>query len=205
MANFFKGWRRKAGLVTLAVALVFTGGWVKGSTDPSTLCVTNGGRTDELPVAGNIGVCWSNFRLEGDRQVEGSQIDLTGFYRDWSLPPESKEPESEPTLKFKTDVPGVTADFGIAASGLSDQERSQIQSQIIHIDENAPVVVPEGLTTLRWQHAGFYLNRTSIADGHWTTTVFVPYWSIVIPLALLSAVLFIKPRAVKPQLPGIPA
>ena len=137
----------------MRLALVFTGAWVKGSTDPSTLCVTNGSRTDELPVAGKIGLCWSNHRLEGDREVEGSQIELTGFYRDWSLPPEPKEPEREPTLKFQTDVPGVTADFGIVASGLSDQERSQLESQIIHIDENFRLSSsPKGLTTLRWRN-----------------------------------------------------
>jgi len=206
MRDFFKGWQRKAGVAPFLLALVFAGGWVKSSTDQEVLCVTNGNLTDKLPVAGKIGVSWSNHRIEGDREVEGSQFELTGFYHDLTIPPEPKEPESEPTLKFQTDVPGVTADFGIVASGLSDEERSTLQSQIIHIDENAPnVVVPEGLTTLRWQHAGFYLNRTSIADGHWETTVFIPYWSIVIPLTLLATVLFLKPRAAKPRLQTIPA
>ena len=133
---------------------------------------------------------WSNVRIEGDREVEGSQIELTGFYHDLSLPPEPKEAESAPTVQFKTDVPGVTADFGVPASGLSDKERAELERQVVHVDMNAPIVVPEGLTTLRWQHAGFYLNRTSIADGHFETAVFIPYWSIVIPLTLLSAVLF---------------
>jgi hypothetical protein len=193
MRSFFKGRRRKVGVVTLLLALVFTGGWVKGST------------TDELPVAGKIGLCWSNHRLEGDREVEGSQIELTGFYRDWSLPPEPKEPESEPTVQFRTDVPGVFADFGIPVSGLSGKERAELERQVVHVDMNAPNIVPEGLTTLRWQHAGFYVNRTSIADSHWETTVFIPYWSIVIPLTLLSAVLLIKPRAAKPRLQTVPA
>lgn len=29
MREFFKGWRRKVGLVTLVMALVFTGGWLR--------------------------------------------------------------------------------------------------------------------------------------------------------------------------------
>ena len=32
MGNFFKGWRRKIGLLTLAIALVFMGGWMRGQS-----------------------------------------------------------------------------------------------------------------------------------------------------------------------------
>ena len=31
MGDFFRGWRRRIGVVTLAVALVFMGGWVRSS------------------------------------------------------------------------------------------------------------------------------------------------------------------------------
>ncbi len=207
MRDFFKGWRRKVGVATFLLALVLTGGWVKGSTDTNTLCITNGKLTDELPVAGKIGVVLSDVHIEGNEEKPGFELEVTGLYGDFSVPPsrETPEPESEPTLKLKTDVPGVFVDFGFDTKGMSAEDRSKLQSQIIHIDENAPVVAPEGLTTLRWQHAGFYLNRTSIADGHWETTVFIPYWSIVIPLTLLSAALFIKPRSQSPRLQTVPA
>ena len=204
MGNFFKGWRRKTSLTTLFLALVFAGGWIKGGTDSNTLCVPNGTLTDELPIAGNICVGWSTDHIEGNQEVPGFQLEVTGLYGDFCLPPsrEAVETEKVRTLEFKTDVPGATADFGFDVSGLSEAERSKLQRQVgtVHIDESAVTAVPEGLTTWRWQRAGFYMNRTSIGQGHSATTIFIPYWSIVIPLTLLSAALFIKPRAAQPHL-----
>jgi hypothetical protein len=206
MGDFLKGWRRKSGVVTLFLALVFTGGWVKSSTDKTVVCVPNGNLTDELPMSGRIGVEWSSDHIEGNQEVPGFQLGVTGLYGDFDIPAskESKESESEPTLKLQTDVPGVTGDFGVV-SGMSDAERKKFQQQIIHWDESiAPNPLPEGLTTSKWQRCGFYVNRMSMADGHWRSTVFIPYWSVVIPLTLLSAVLLIKPRSANLRLERIP-
>jgi hypothetical protein len=207
MGDLFKGWQRKVGVVTLFLALVFTGGWVKSGTDATVICVPNGNLTDELPMSGRIGVFCSSDHIEENREVPGFQLEVTGLCCDLSLPAskESKESEDEPTLKLQTDIPGVFADFGFGP-GLSDEDRSKLQSQIVHVDMNnlAEPEAIEGLSTSRWQRCGFYVNRISIADGHWQTSVLIPYWSIVIPLALLSAVLLIKPRSAKLRLERIP-
>jgi hypothetical protein len=204
MGAFFKGWQRKVGVVTLLLALVFTGGWVKSGTDSTAICVPNGNLTDELPMSGRIGVCCSSDHIEENREVPGFQLEVTGLYFDLTLP-EPKQSENEPTLKLPTDVPGVSVDFGVVTN-VSDEVRSKLQGQIVHVDMNklAEPEAIEGLTTSKWQCYGFYVNRMSIADGHWQTSVLIPYWSIVIPLALSSAVLLIKPRSAKLRLERIP-
>ena len=40
MGGFFNGWRRKTGCVTLVMALVFTGGWVKSFTREDEIAIT---------------------------------------------------------------------------------------------------------------------------------------------------------------------
>jgi hypothetical protein len=188
MGHFLKGWRRKFGVVALFLALAFTGGWVKSSTDQTVVCVSNGDLTDNLPIAGKIGVCWSS----GNEELPGVQVEITGLYCDLTLP-EPKQSENEPTLKLPTDLPGVTVDLGVVTT-VSDEDRSKLQGQVVHVDKlNSPEAI-ERLTTSRWQRGGFYVNRTSSGDGRWQTSVFIPHWSIVIPLTLLAAVLLIKPR-----------
>jgi hypothetical protein len=71
---------------------------------------------------------------------------------------------------------------------VSDEDRSQLQGQVVHVDQlNSPEAI-ERLTTSSWQRCGFYANRTSSGDGRSQISVFIPHWSIVIPLTLLAAV-----------------
>jgi hypothetical protein len=202
MREFFKGWRRKVGIATLFLALVFTGGWVKSATDRDVICVPNGNLTDQLPMSGRIGVCWSSDHIEGDREVPGFQLEVTGLYFDLTLP-EPKESANEHTLKLPTDLPGVTVDLGVV-TGVSDEDRNNLQGQVVHVEELTAPEAIEGLTTSKRQGCGFYVNRTSTKDGQWQTSVLIPYWSIVIPLTLLSAALLIKPRSAKLRLETIP-
>jgi hypothetical protein len=42
MHEFFNGWRRKAGCVTLMIALLFMGGWIRSTTDRDTAVIRTG-------------------------------------------------------------------------------------------------------------------------------------------------------------------
>jgi hypothetical protein len=155
-------------------------------------------------MSGRIGVCCSSNHIEENREMPGFQLEVTGFYFDLTLP-EPKQSENEPTLILPTDVPGVSVDFNVVTN-VSDEVRSKLQGQIVHVDMNnlAEPEAIEGLTTSKWQGCGYYVNRMSTKDGQWQTCVLIPYWSIVIPLTLLSAVLLIKPRSAKLRLERIP-
>ena len=65
-----------------------------------------------------------------------------------------------------------------------------------------------GKTTQKWQTLGFASEETTFANNHIITLSWaIPYWSIVIPLTLLSAWLLLnKPRKsyVKPISESIP-
>ena len=71
MGTLFKGWRRKSGIVSLILAFVFAGAWVKSSFDETVMCFPNGNRVDELSMAGKIGVFCHPINVE-----------ITGLYRD---------------------------------------------------------------------------------------------------------------------------
>jgi hypothetical protein len=208
MRNFCNCGRRRAGLATLALALVFAGGWIKSGIDRDVLCVPNGNLADQMALSGKIALSLSSDHMDGNQEVPGSQLEIAGLYCDMSVPPskESKETENVPTLRMQTDVPGVTVDFG-AVPGMSEADREKAQQKILHLDESAttPDLAPDAPTTSRWQSCGFYFNRTSTAEGHWLIALFIPHWAIVIPLALLSLALLIKPRAARPQLQALPA
>ena len=74
MGTLFKGWRRKSGIVSLMLAFVFAGAWVKSSFDKTVICSLNGNQVDELPMAGKIGVFFSSHRLQ--------KLEVMGLYRD---------------------------------------------------------------------------------------------------------------------------
>ena len=52
------------------------------------------------------------------------------------------------------------------------------------------------LSTVKWQWRwmGFDVGENEEDDGHWWTYVSIPYWSIVIPLTLISSWLLLSKR-----------
>ena len=131
MREFFKGWRRKVGCVTLVMACVFAVGWVRSLTRRDTF---DFGRVEIVSLESSLAVAiWprSNLRLP-----------------QW----------------FTEDSRSIDSVFG-----------------------------PHGC---RSRGAGFW--SSGIADLQSTLIVVAPYWSIVIPLTLLSAYLLLsKPRVAK--------
>ena len=128
MGEFFKGWRRKAGLVTLAMACVLTVMWMRSRRVFDVVEFTNGSQQHQIASA-SAKLYWGAWE-ESDISAHGRNqwysIDLAFF----------KHPEE------------------IA-----------------------------------------YLQLDAYANFDWT----IPYWSLVLPLTLLSAWLILgKPRKVKP-------
>ena len=64
MITLFKGWRRKSGIMSLILASVVAGAWIKSSFDKSRICCSNGNRVDEISMAGKVGVFCSSHSIE---------------------------------------------------------------------------------------------------------------------------------------------
>ena len=147
MDEFFNPWRRKIGVLTLVMACVFLGGWVRSQ-----------GHNDEV-----------NF---------------------WTGPHETHSLNSSPTgicwmkrSNLHPNVPMTTGKFGWVAFQSWPRD----------------VCDPFRWSTPQWQFAfmGFHFAKATIdpPDRGNLEIWIIPYWSIVIPLTLLSAcVLLSMPR-----------
>ena len=148
MGEFFKGWRRKAGLVTLAMACALMVGWVRSSV----VC-------DQLFIPLRASGLWT-------ASVKG-QLGCVR-HTDWHEPIEWY---SADTSVF----PDIT-----------------IFDEIHHLDS----------ATSQWSHFGFRFGAGRIptptggAIQQWDSFQFcyIPYWSLVLPLTLLSAWLILGKR-----------
>jgi len=139
MTDFFHGWRRKTGVVTLVAAMVFVGGWVRSLTIDEGVSFRTGQFTDLY-----LGSCPDGF------------IGSTGKYSDSSLPSLNAGWFS----KYASD----------------DTDDTDIQEP----------------ADSQWHGWGFQFR--SSGNGNFIYVV-IPYWSIVLPLTLLSAYLLLgKPR-----------
>ncbi len=146
MSEFFKGWRRKAGLVVLLLACALMGAFLRS--------------------AAKYDVVWL--------EMDGTQ------YRLWS---------GGSSVAFVwSDVPLGEVVAGWVLSDLSE---------IVGFDRD-PWFGYE--VEWRWDGAGFHFG-SGLYGGHGGSSVTsyrVPYWSLVLPLTLLSAwLILIKPRKAK--------
>ncbi len=138
MDEFFKGWRRKAGLVTLAMALLLMAGWMRSAILMDVIIIACG---KETHIAQS---------LEGELSWR------------WlvNIAPQQSSAEWH-TLK---DAP-LYLRFSTATSLTTERQ-------------------------LKW--CGFDFGTTAENDGSWGI---VPYWSLVLPLTLLSAwLILVKAR-----------
>jgi hypothetical protein len=143
MGQFFRGWRRKLGVVTLVMACVFTAEWVRSLV-----------YVDALTVIGNNGPFISRARIESN---------LGAIY---------------------------FAHFRILDILEARYKRSLPKYSVVEVQNSRPPIDVE------WTLLGFAMriNDTGSIGGFG-----IRYWSIVIPLAMLSAcLLFGKPRSKKP-------
>ena len=156
MGEFFKGWRRKAGLVTLAMACMLSMGWMRSYGIQDMIPVKDG---ESLHVVESIdgGLRWTRH-----------------------VPPPNSQTYSSQDIPVRW----------------SSQDVSKIGS--------AKYWVVAGMFNVEWQWnwCGFHFAAATIGNPPAKTrhdVLIIPYWSLVLPLTLLSAWLILgKPRKAKP-------
>jgi hypothetical protein len=149
MREFFKGWKRKLGCVTLVMACVLMTGWIRSQTnnDEFRFRSVNGRHCWLTSFAGRIG--WRQLRGDPDTPV----------YRLLSFHTWRQDDDSVDGVDIPWRVLGVRCTFDRYG---------------FRYGEGTTVYAGVQLNTRFWQ---------------------VPYWSIVPPLAVLSAwLLFSRPR-----------
>ena len=156
MREFFHGWRRKAGCVTLMMACAVMGLWIRGQRFRDELAFASASGTEKeihAIVSAAAGIMWIRERLP-----DWSMVQVTSF----------------PVWNSHRYGDDDTSDF----SGETDTR---------------------GDSLWRWKWCGFDLGQgnhygkdlTGPTISYWIA----PYWSIAIPLMLLSAYLILwKPR-----------
>ena len=162
MAEFFKGGRRKTGVVTLLMALAFGGGWLRSFVGFDFIGVYSGTHTSHtvLSVGGMIGIQNNNMR----------DVDLSGFgprplLGDWGSGGDM----------LLVDLPPSPSTFYWGTRNREDLLANpditwRVWGSVLNIGENSD--------------KNMSVDRLDL----WI----VPYWSIVIPLTALSAFLLLS-------------
>lgn len=150
MWAFFNGWRRKAGCVTLAMALIVTCAWVRSRY------------YDE---------CIESIQGKVRKAVASRDSRLFFIYQKW--PEESASPWG----------PSRIRSFSVV-SGRSPSDPASMGCNI----------------NWRVEWAGFYgSSGVTVTDGMSFEYRMIPYWSLVLPLTLLSAHLILGLRKRRTQ------
>ena len=154
MGEFFKGWRRKCGVLTLVLACVFAAGWVRSKARFDVIGFPTQGELVRIASSDNsLWLSWDN---------------------PWSL------------NKVLWTIGGISR---------SDPNSTELW-------DGFDVV-------LRWDFVGFHFGKgTRDGNSSLSNEIYcVPYWSIVLPLTLLSAYLLLsqprKPESVTAS-PAVP-
>ena len=145
MGDFFKPWRRKFGVLTLLMACVLTGGWVRGSGIKDVFNFGSGdGNVIHTLVSSHHGLMW----IRAERT--GGLVWKPGWFTE-----------------------------SIDASTVLYSGESMIVGDI----------------KWRWKWCGFDFCDESNGIDYESSHRNIPYWSIVIPLTVISLWLLVsKPR-----------
>ena len=143
MGDFFHGWRRKTGVVTLAMALLLSGEWMRGYSMEDNICIRLDSNTVELLTSCHYGITRTRIY-----ETEGSQVAVR-LFSTYSM--NSLGKTSRPY--FVEHLTGIPS-YSIPAPS-----------------------VPGNL-----------LPVSTVTFSFWN----VPYWSIVLPLTLISAYLLLQ-------------
>lgn len=152
MGEFFHGWRRKAGCVTLMMACVLMCGWIRSFVGREyALFLCDNDTTNRL-VSFNGKIDWERFHQEGPKRLSRSQFS-------------DAETILENDKKRDCELKWTFLGFG----------RGEYRSELLDLFKSSNPHLPfESLTQSVW---------------------IIPYWSVVLPLTLLSAYLILwKPR-----------
>jgi hypothetical protein len=177
--EFFRGWRRTAGLATLAMALLLTVGWMRSavvvdefSVEPPVAEDQDGPRTYHT-VRSQQGVLgWEQWTTDAGQRVIHDTYDTSFSSRAVSASDVFDIPKAD-IVKFDWRWKWCGIDLG--STVVDDEHRAREAG-------NSPELI------------------LGLVYGHWHSVHYViPYWLLVLPLTLLSAWLLLsKPRPAKP-------
>ena len=168
MGEFFKGWRRKAGCVTLMMACVLLFGWARSTGQCDEIFWTFNQSRHDVDSLDNC-ICINRQTPAPDPSFMQSgwvsaKLSEVGGYRPEDRNNEGTFPRFDPMKRY-------------------DNSMSKIR--------------------WRWDWIGFHAGVADNDDRAVISrieTYMIPYWSIVVPLTLLSAYLLLsKPRPTKPK------
>ncbi len=144
MLDFFHGWRRKVGVVTLVMALAFAGAWLRGHRVKDVYS-TGGPRTVyETWSSSREGISWLRLTLQ--------------------------QPITSSTSGWRTYIVGTT---GNSIEGFIRNQKQTVD--------------------WRWKWLGFDSGESHASKPISIQMTFftIPYWSLVLPLTLISAYLIL--------------
>jgi hypothetical protein len=171
MREFLHGWRRKAGVISLVLACLFTGAWVRSFKSTDTVTIRSGEFTYECLASIDCRLGWLRSTEERD---------------------DSTDPEFGPTFpKWKSTSfrSGPDASGQRFAVTLPDSPGFLVGESFFE----APSV------RWKWRWCGFGAGTVRlgwVVSSGWQIDFFViPYWSVALPMTVVSAYLILgKPR-----------
>ena len=175
MQSYFRPWRRKVGVVMLALACVVMVGWARSLVVVDEIQVFVGRNTAHQLISSEHGLVWVSTWGEITDPQGNALVCARVLHQphSWTFFEPSRMIYWERTSAFKCAQEGSV--FGY-----------NLEKSFRDIRWN-------------WKWMGFCCG-TEINGPERAFVVTVPYWSIVIPLILLSAwALFSKPRFCKPK------
>lgn len=166
MREFFRGWRRKAGCVTLLMACAVLGLWMRGRIYSDLI---------EFRVASRTAI----------------RVTHDGRSLCWMVLSESK---NSPKRQFLKDSQGriqATAEYLIDPHRNIDWD----------LGSKERPTGPEALYSLDWNEFRLGIAKGELGE---TRLLTLPYWSLAMPLALLSAYLLLTPVQKQPSTTSLP-
>lgn len=157
MEEFFRGWKRKLGLVTLMLACASMAGWLRSSFARDYAFFLNDNYTTNRLVSFNGSIAWERFHQAGEKRLTRLQFS-----------------EAEVLLEYDQ---RRTCEWNWMFLGFG---QGTYKSEDLDLYKQSNPDLPfEGLTQ---------------------SIRVIPYWSVVLPLTLLSTWLLLsKPRARTPR------
>jgi len=167
MSEVFHGWRRAFGIVTLVISLVIMGGWVRShlKRDVVVFVFESGEATIFNFSSDQYGLGWVRVN---------SSCNSPPFSTKWISSPIDGSRPADP-LKETTWLSPT-----MVGSKLVVEENQLLRSNLL----------------CRWDCGGVHFGSKNAKPALANLTAFyVPYWSITVPLTLISAFLLLsKPR-----------
>jgi len=170
MGEFFKGWRRKIGVLTLVMACVMMGAWVRsfGRMELIHICP---GRSLVIIGSRNGSLCLMRSVYQTHEVAISKSITI-----------------------FNSSLKRI----GVGCSSEKSSDETNIK---YWTKENWPV--HDTVSQSYWTFGGFLFgteSHTTISDEHDELIAMAPYWSIVVPLTLISLwILLCNPRDSTPK------